>query len=147
MCAKQGTQTHFGSHGPHRATGCVSLREHRETRDRCSDKSAPDEFTERVGHQNERKTPLFVIRTLSKGRVSTQLHVFKRVSLRLVAGAPYIPSYMDLTNGPEPCAVCSDAATGYHYRVMTCEGCKVSLVVKRGFGNLDQSARPCVCYA
>ena len=40
---------------------------------------------------------------------------------------PYIPSYMDLTNGPEPCVVCSDAATGYHYRCMTCEGCKVRL--------------------
>ncbi|XP_013406710.1 thyroid hormone receptor beta-A [Lingula anatina] len=40
------------------------------------------------------------------------------------AGTPYIPSYMDLTNGPEPCVVCSDAATGYHYRCMTCEGCK-----------------------
>jgi len=39
-------------------------------------------------------------------------------------GVPYIPSYMDLTNGPEPCVVCSDAATGYHYRCMTCEGCK-----------------------
>ncbi|XP_071822277.1 thyroid hormone receptor beta-like isoform X1 [Apostichopus japonicus] len=39
-------------------------------------------------------------------------------------GAPYIPSYMDLTNGPEPCVVCGDAATGYHYRCMTCEGCK-----------------------
>ncbi|XP_072032988.1 thyroid hormone receptor beta-A-like [Amphiura filiformis] len=38
--------------------------------------------------------------------------------------APYIPSYMDLTNGPEPCVVCGDAATGYHYRCMTCEGCK-----------------------
>lgn len=40
-------------------------------------------------------------------------------------GTPYIPSYMDLTNGPEPCVVCGDAATGYHYRCMTCEGCKV----------------------
>ncbi|XP_062619846.1 thyroid hormone receptor beta-like [Saccostrea cucullata] len=39
-------------------------------------------------------------------------------------GAPYIPSYMDLSNGPEPCVVCGDAATGYHYRCMTCEGCK-----------------------
>ncbi|XP_064646515.1 thyroid hormone receptor beta-like [Lineus longissimus] len=39
-------------------------------------------------------------------------------------GTPYIPSYMDLTNGPEPCVVCTDAATGYHYRCMTCEGCK-----------------------
>ncbi len=40
-------------------------------------------------------------------------------------GTPYIPSYMDLSNGPEPCVVCGDAATGYHYRCMTCEGCKV----------------------
>ncbi|XP_070569754.1 thyroid hormone receptor beta-A-like isoform X2 [Ptychodera flava] len=39
-------------------------------------------------------------------------------------GTPYIPSYMDLSNGPEPCVVCGDAATGYHYRCMTCEGCK-----------------------
>ncbi|XP_072181257.1 thyroid hormone receptor alpha-like [Diadema setosum] len=38
--------------------------------------------------------------------------------------SPYIPSYMDLSNGPEPCVVCGDAATGYHYRCMTCEGCK-----------------------
>ena len=43
------------------------------------------------------------------------------------AGVPYIPSYMDLSNGPEPCVVCGDAATGYHYRCMTCEGCKVSI--------------------
>ncbi|KAL3856024.1 hypothetical protein ACJMK2_015221, partial [Sinanodonta woodiana] len=37
---------------------------------------------------------------------------------------PYIPSYMDLSNGPEPCVVCGDGSTGYHYRCMTCEGCK-----------------------
>ncbi|XP_078701459.1 thyroid hormone receptor beta-like isoform X2 [Branchiostoma floridae x Branchiostoma belcheri] len=36
---------------------------------------------------------------------------------------PYIPSYMD-QNTPEPCVVCGDKATGYHYRCMTCEGCK-----------------------
>ena len=41
-----------------------------------------------------------------------------------VVGTPYIPSYMDLSQGPEPCVVCGDAATGYHYRCMTCEGCK-----------------------
>ncbi|XP_033113832.1 thyroid hormone receptor beta-like isoform X2 [Anneissia japonica] len=40
------------------------------------------------------------------------------------AWTPYVPSYMDLSNGPEPCVVCGDAATGYHYRCMTCEGCK-----------------------
>ncbi|CAH8602026.1 unnamed protein product [Heterobilharzia americana] len=37
---------------------------------------------------------------------------------------PYIPSYMDPANGPEPCVVCGDNATGFHYRAMTCEGCK-----------------------
>uniref|UniRef100_A0A5K3FVK9 Nuclear receptor domain-containing protein n=1 Tax=Mesocestoides corti TaxID=53468 RepID=A0A5K3FVK9_MESCO len=37
---------------------------------------------------------------------------------------PYIPSYMDPTKGPEPCVVCGDNATGFHYRAMTCEGCK-----------------------
>ncbi|XP_055343658.1 thyroid hormone receptor beta-A-like isoform X2 [Paramacrobiotus metropolitanus] len=45
-------------------------------------------------------------------------------SLKKKRSGPYIPSYMDLSNGPEPCAVCGDAATGYHYRCMTCEGCK-----------------------
>lgn len=44
--------------------------------------------------------------------------------LTFLTDAPYIPSYMDLSNGPEPCVVCGDAATGYHYRCMTCEGCK-----------------------
>jgi len=28
-------------------------------------------------------------------------------------------------DGPYPCVVCGDAATGHHYRAMTCEGCKV----------------------
>lgn len=31
---------------------------------------------------------------------------------------------MDPANGPEPCVVCGDNATGFHYRAMTCEGCK-----------------------
>ncbi|XP_076816594.1 thyroid hormone receptor beta-A-like isoform X2 [Clavelina lepadiformis] len=33
----------------------------------------------------------------------------------------YIPSYLD---GNELCVVCGDKATGYHYRCITCEGCK-----------------------
>ncbi|XP_037119350.1 thyroid hormone receptor beta isoform X2 [Syngnathus acus] len=33
----------------------------------------------------------------------------------------YIPSYMD---NDELCVVCGDKATGYHYRCITCEGCK-----------------------
>uniref|UniRef100_A0A914UZP3 Uncharacterized protein n=1 Tax=Plectus sambesii TaxID=2011161 RepID=A0A914UZP3_9BILA len=47
-----------------------------------------------------------------------------RSFLRLVfydAAGPYIPSYMDAN---DVCVVCSDVATGYHYRCMTCEGCK-----------------------
>ena len=34
----------------------------------------------------------------------------------------YIPSYPDKD---EQCVVCGDKATGYHYRCITCEGCKV----------------------
>ncbi|KAK1172264.1 thyroid hormone receptor beta-A isoform X2 [Acipenser oxyrinchus oxyrinchus] len=40
------------------------------------------------------------------------------------AGSPkkgYIPSYLDKD---ELCVVCGDKATGYHYRCITCEGCK-----------------------
>ncbi|KAM9307282.1 thyroid hormone receptor beta [Pholidichthys leucotaenia] len=33
----------------------------------------------------------------------------------------YIPSYLDKE---ELCVVCGDKATGYHYRCITCEGCK-----------------------
>ncbi|KAM8840384.1 thyroid hormone receptor beta isoform 2-T2 [Spinachia spinachia] len=33
----------------------------------------------------------------------------------------YIPSYLDKD---ELCVVCADKATGYHYRCITCEGCK-----------------------
>ncbi|KAJ8354481.1 hypothetical protein SKAU_G00220480 [Synaphobranchus kaupii] len=33
----------------------------------------------------------------------------------------YVPSYLDKD---ELCVVCSDKATGYHYRCITCEGCK-----------------------
>lgn len=36
----------------------------------------------------------------------------------------YIPSYLEKD---EPCVVCGDKATGYHYRCITCEGCKVSV--------------------
>lgn len=36
--------------------------------------------------------------------------------------AGYIPSYLDKD---EQCVVCGDKATGYHYRCITCEGCKV----------------------
>ncbi|NXU81436.1 THA protein, partial [Oreotrochilus melanogaster] len=35
--------------------------------------------------------------------------------------AGYIPSYLDKD---EQCVVCGDKATGYHYRCITCEGCK-----------------------
>ena len=41
------------------------------------------------------------------------------------SGIAYVPSYMRPEDGPYPCVVCGDAATGHHYRAMTCEGCKV----------------------
>lgn len=40
----------------------------------------------------------------------------------LVLSSGYIPSYLDKD---ELCVVCGDKATGYHYRCITCEGCKV----------------------
>lgn len=39
-----------------------------------------------------------------------------------VSAPGYIPSYLEKD---EPCVVCGDKATGYHYRCITCEGCKV----------------------
>lgn len=46
---------------------------------------------------------------------------FEHSVLSLLPG--YIPSYLDKD---ELCVVCGDKATGYHYRCITCEGCKVS---------------------
>nr|CAD2185633.1 unnamed protein product [Meloidogyne enterolobii] len=34
---------------------------------------------------------------------------------------PYVPSYLKVG---QKCEVCSDLATGLHYRAITCEGCK-----------------------
>uniref|UniRef100_A0A3B4ES40 Thyroid hormone receptor beta n=1 Tax=Pundamilia nyererei TaxID=303518 RepID=A0A3B4ES40_9CICH len=42
-------------------------------------------------------------------------------SQTLQASVRYIPSYLDKD---ELCVVCGDKATGYHYRCITCEGCK-----------------------
>ncbi|VDD82365.1 unnamed protein product, partial [Mesocestoides corti] len=36
---------------------------------------------------------------------------------------PHIPSYLNPSNGPVPCVVCGDNATGFHYRAMICNGC------------------------
>ncbi|XP_068593077.1 thyroid hormone receptor alpha-like, partial [Cebidichthys violaceus] len=45
----------------------------------------------------------------------------KSVSALSVSVPGYIPSYLEKD---EPCVVCGDKATGYHYRCITCEGCK-----------------------
>ncbi|XP_075927743.1 thyroid hormone receptor beta-A-like isoform X2 [Petromyzon marinus] len=42
-------------------------------------------------------------------------------ALSMYAKKGYVPSYLDKD---EPCVVCGDRATGYHYRCITCEGCK-----------------------
>uniref|UniRef100_A0A8C7IL89 Thyroid hormone receptor alpha n=1 Tax=Oncorhynchus kisutch TaxID=8019 RepID=A0A8C7IL89_ONCKI len=46
----------------------------------------------------------------------------KSMSGKFILSVPgYIPSYLEKD---EPCVVCGDKATGYHYRCITCEGCK-----------------------
>lgn len=45
-----------------------------------------------------------------------------QLTLDFLCMVGYIPSYLDKD---EPCVVCGDKATGYHYRCITCEGCKV----------------------
>ncbi|KAG8442921.1 hypothetical protein GDO86_011654 [Hymenochirus boettgeri] len=59
--------------------------------------SQPDYFTEEKTSFPQRQSPMFLQK---KG---------------------YIPSYLDKD---ELCVVCGDKATGYHYRCITCEGCK-----------------------
>uniref|UniRef100_G3NHY4 Thyroid hormone receptor alpha b n=1 Tax=Gasterosteus aculeatus aculeatus TaxID=481459 RepID=G3NHY4_GASAC len=45
----------------------------------------------------------------------------KSLELKEASKEGYIPSYLEKD---EPCVVCGDKATGYHYRCITCEGCK-----------------------
>ncbi|NXY65924.1 THA protein, partial [Callaeas wilsoni] len=53
----------------------------------------------------------------------------------------YIPSYLDKD---EQCVVCGDKATGYHYRCITCEGCKVSW--GGGLGGLSGAQQGSLCH-
>uniref|UniRef100_A0A8C5A905 Thyroid hormone receptor beta n=1 Tax=Gadus morhua TaxID=8049 RepID=A0A8C5A905_GADMO len=46
---------------------------------------------------------------------------FQLQKLRNLTKCWYVPSYLDKD---ELCVVCGDKATGYHYRCITCEGCK-----------------------
>ncbi|XP_048785200.1 LOW QUALITY PROTEIN: nuclear receptor subfamily 1 group I member 3-like [Lagopus muta] len=39
-------------------------------------------------------------------------------------GAQRCPGVTDVPEEPKVCAVCGDRATGYHFHVMSCEGCK-----------------------
>ncbi|XP_052404128.1 thyroid hormone receptor alpha-A-like isoform X5 [Carassius gibelio] len=45
----------------------------------------------------------------------------KSTSVKIISVPGYVPSYLEKD---EPCVVCGDKATGYHYRCITCEGCK-----------------------
>uniref|UniRef100_A0A671NZ51 Thyroid hormone receptor alpha-A n=1 Tax=Sinocyclocheilus anshuiensis TaxID=1608454 RepID=A0A671NZ51_9TELE len=45
----------------------------------------------------------------------------KSTSVNIISVPGYVPSYLEKD---EPCVVCGDKATGYHYRCITCEGCK-----------------------
>ncbi|XP_069504954.1 thyroid hormone receptor beta isoform X1 [Ambystoma mexicanum] len=48
-------------------------------------------------------------------------HIAAKEEDKLLEKRGYIPSYLDKD---ELCVVCGDKATGYHYRCITCEGCK-----------------------
>ncbi|KAG7263741.1 hypothetical protein CRUP_031642 [Coryphaenoides rupestris] len=61
-----------------------------------------------------------VARWTEEERKSSQCSV-KSMSALSVSVPGYIPSYLEKD---EPCVVCGDKATGYHYRCITCEGCK-----------------------
>lgn len=49
--------------------------------------------------------------------------MFDSIPMLFYVAEPYVPSYMDPDN-VDKCVVCGDNATGFHYRAMTCEGCK-----------------------
>ncbi|CAL4234861.1 unnamed protein product [Meganyctiphanes norvegica] len=55
----------------------------------------------------------------------------------------WLPSY--LSDGGHTCGVCADAATGYHYRAMTCEGCKgfFRRTVQRGLSYICRHGGNC----
>ncbi|KAG5279551.1 hypothetical protein AALO_G00079010 [Alosa alosa] len=57
---------------------------------------------------------------VKRKRKNSQCSV-KSMSALSVSIPGYIPSYLEKD---EPCVVCGDKATGYHYRCITCEGCK-----------------------
>uniref|UniRef100_A0A671KMY0 Thyroid hormone receptor beta n=2 Tax=Sinocyclocheilus anshuiensis TaxID=1608454 RepID=A0A671KMY0_9TELE len=63
---------------------------------------------------------------------------YTNVCLKTCISLWYIPSYLDKD---ELCVVCGDKATGYHYRCITCEGCKVILRIVC----LCVCVRVCVC--
>ena len=37
------------------------------------------------------------------------------------------PAQVEITEGQQMCAICSDVGNGVHFGVITCEGCKVRL--------------------
>lgn len=37
------------------------------------------------------------------------------------------PAQVEITDGQQMCAICSDVGNGIHFGVVTCEGCKVRL--------------------
>ena len=49
--------------------------------------------------------------------------------------AENIPSTSSIRANYTPCVVCGDKASGYHYGVISCEGCKVSFFFSKNITN------------
>jgi len=53
------------------------------------------------------------------------------------------PAQVEITEGQQMCAICSDVGNGIHFGVITCEGCKVRSLELLLF---EDEFTMCVCH-